>query len=84
MELKDFRDKRGASVKKILKIYLDEGDFTYKWGPKTNHSLCILGDLRGYNQYMDTMCKLIREKRDVEDKIQLGEQMVQALSTINL
>ena len=36
-----------------------------------------------YTDYMDTKGKLINEKREVEDKIQLGEQMVFALKMLN-
>ena len=31
---------------------------------------------------METKCKLIKERSEVEDKIQLGDQMVQALRTL--
>ena len=33
---------------------------------------------------METKCKLIKEKREVEDKIQLGDQMVNALGKLDL
>ena len=31
---------------------------------------------------METKCNLMKERREVEDKIQLGDQMVQALRTL--
>ena len=37
-----------------------------------------------FTDYMDTKAKLIKETREVEDKIQLGEQMVFALKMLNL
>ena len=36
-----------------------------------------------YTDYMDTKGTLITEKREVEDKIQLGEQMVFALKMLD-
>ena len=40
-----------------------------------------LGEVLRYNEYLDTKYKIIEERREVEEKIQLGEQMIYALKT---
>ena len=37
-----------------------------------------------FTDYMDTKAKLIKEKREVKDKIQLWEQIVFALKMLNI
>ena len=37
-----------------------------------------------YTNYMETKLNLIKEKREVEDKIQLGEQMIYSLKMIDM
>jgi len=61
--LKEFRDRKGVAIEKMLKDFLDIGEI-----------LC-------YNEYLDTKYKIIEERREVEEKIQLGEQMIYALKT---
>jgi len=43
-----------------------------------------IGDFLSYTNYMETKLNLIKEKREVEDKIQLGEQMIYSLKMIDL
>ena len=44
----------------------------------------VSGDFLSYTNYMETKLNLIKEKREVEDKIQLGEQMIYSLKMIDM
>ena len=80
LKLKEFCDRKGVSIEKMLETYLEIGEQNNKLWWNYNSGV---GDFMTFTDYMDTKAKLIKETREVEDKIQLGEQMVFALRMLN-